>query len=398
MKKKYWIETVVFLTYAVFAASWVAGSMMTPLIMDEFNVEGVVAATWTTNAITLAKVIGNLLAAWVMIKLNPQKAFAFASLLIVCGAIGAFATSYPLYVMARLLVGFGGALVIVYFHPVVFHYFSAAERPLVNGFNSISFNTGNLAALLLTGLMLQVLGSWRAVTIAVALISLALLLAWWFLSDDFPLSASGKGAETEDKDEYTFIQALKSPVNWFLPIGYSGTLFCYIAIFALFPIIPGFAVPGKNLSATMIATGVVGIIISIVLSRYYFLRVPIIRYCGLAVTIFAAIMIFTTSPALAYIAAFLMGLGLFVPLVSLYTLPQELPGMNPHRVTVVFSIFWSLSYILETIMMAGAGLVADYSGDKFMAAVFVVACSGTTFIFSFFLPETGAKRQQRYSK
>ncbi len=391
MKKRHWIELVIFLTYAVFAVSWVAGSMMTPNIMSYFNVQGVAAATWTTNAITIAKVIGNLLAAYVLVALKPKKAFAFASLLIVLGVSGAFASSYPLYVFARLVLGFGGAFVIVYFNPIVLNYFSPPERPTVNGLNSIAFNTGNLVALLLTGHLLSSLGSWQNVTIAISVVSLVVLVAWWLISDDFPLSKPASGG-VGDEAPYTMSQGFKDPVNWFLPFGYSGLLFCYIAVFSLFPLIPGFAVPGKNLSALMIIAGMVGTVGGIILTKKYPLRIPVMRYCGLLMSVSAAVMIWTTHVAIAYVAAFALGFLMFLPITAMMTLPQELPGMTPGRITVVFSMFWSLSYIIETAMLYCAGLIADSTGNMFNAAIFAVICSVTYFIATFFLPETGKKK------
>ena len=45
-----------------------------------------------------------------------------------------------------------------------------------------------------------------------------------------------------------------------------------------------------------------------------------------------------------------------------------------------------------TIMMYCAGLLADHTGNMFTAAIFVVVCSLTFFIATFFLPETGGKK------
>ncbi|WP_432459884.1 hypothetical protein [Agarivorans sp. QJM3NY_25] len=64
-----------------------------------------------TNAITIAKVIGNLSAAWLLVKMGPKKAFSLALLLIVAGVAGAYESSYPWYVFTRLVMGFGGALI-----------------------------------------------------------------------------------------------------------------------------------------------------------------------------------------------------------------------------------------------------------------------------------------------
>lgn len=391
MSKKHLIEFVIFITYALFAMSWVAGSMMTKDIMSFYQIEGMAAATWMNNAITIAKIIGNLSAAWFLVKLGPKKAFTLASILIVAGAIGAFASNYPLYIFSRLIMGFGGAFVIVYFNPIIINYFSAEERPMINGINAAAFNTGNLLAILLTGSLLASLQNWQNVILAISLASLCVLLIWWFISDDFSLAGSSGNAK---QDTYTLKDGIKEPVNFLLPLAYSGLLFCYISIFALFPLVPTFAAEAKYLSSIMIGAGMVGTIAGIMITKRYPLRIPVIRYSGLAMTFFAAIMIITSSAAIAYTAAFLAGFFMFVPMTALVTLPQELPKMTPTRITVVFGMFWSISYMIETGLMYIAGIIADTTGNIALSASFAVACSSTFFLASFFLPETGKKPTQ----
>lgn len=390
MKKNVLIEIVIFLTYALFAFSWVAGSMMSKTITADYGVQGVTAATWSTNAITIAKIIGNLIAAWVMVQLGPKKAFALASLLIIVSVAGVWAGYYPLYVFSRLVMGFGGAFVIVYFGPIVMNYFTPEERPLVNGINSVAFNTGNLLALLFTGALLSGLGAWRNVILVIGAASLVVLLVWLAVSEDFALGDKN-AKQAANQQTYTLGDGVKDLFNWMLPFCYSGILFAYIAIFALFPLIPSFAVPGKNLSALMITAGMVGTVVGIIAAKTYPLRIPLIRYCGLIMTVFIAVTILTTNPVIAYCAAFLVGFFMFLPMTAMVTLPQELPGMTPGRVTVVFGMFWSISYIIETIEMFAASQLADKTGDPFKAALFVLVCSISAFVASFFLPETGHK-------
>ena len=390
MTRKHLIEMIIFMTYALFAMSWVAGSMMTTDIMSYYEIEGIAAATWMTNAITIAKIIGNLAAAWLLVKMGPKKAFTFASILIVLGALGAFASSYPLYVISRLVMGFGGAFVIVYFNPIVVKYFSAEERPMINGINAAAFNTGNLLAILLTGTLIANFQTWQNVILAISLASFVVLVIWWFVSDDFSLDGGAKGGAV--KETYTLKDGFKDPINFWLPIAYSGLLFCYISVFALFPMVPSFAAEAKYLSSIMIGAGMVGTIAGIITAKRYPFRVPVIRYCGLAMTAFAALMITTSSADVAYFAAFMAGFFMFVPMTALITLPQELPNMTPARITVVFGMFWSLSYAIETGLMYIAGVLADVTGNIAISATFAVACSSTFFLASFFLPETGKKK------
>ena len=385
--KKYLLEILMFSAYALFAASWVSGAILTPAIQASFGEEGFANATWGSNVITIAKIVGNLAAAALLMRLGAKRAFAIAIILIAAGGFGALAGSYGGWLVSRLALGLGGALAIVYFAPVVLHYFAAEERPMINGINAAAFNTGNLLALLTTTTLLAWLGSWQSVVVLYGVMVLALGVLWWLTAENFSLSGGGD----KPAENYGFKQGVKEGFNWWLPLAYCGVLFCYIAVFALFPLIDGFAVASHHLSAVMIAAGMVGTVAGIIVTKRFPLRLPVLRFGGLALVIFAALMVTSRDPIIAYTAAALAGFCMFLPMTALVTLPQELPGMTPARITVTFAMFWSISYGVETVLMFGAGVLADITGEPATAAYFAVACSASLFVFSFLLPESGKK-------
>lgn len=376
-----------FSAYALFAASWVAGAILTPEIQQSFAQMGLANASWGSNAITLAKILGNLAAAIVLVKLGIRYAFTAAILLIAAGGLGAFADSYNGWLLSRLALGLGGALAIVYFNPVVLHYFRPGERPVVNGINAAAFNTGNLLALLTTSVLLQWLGSWENLILLYSIMAASLALLWWLCAEPIPLA--GSTADSERARPYRLREGLADPFNWWLPLAYCGVLFCYIAVFALFPLLDTFAVQSTHLSAVMIAAGMVGTVAGIVTTKRLPMRLPVIRAGGAGLTLSATAMIATSSPTIAYSAAAMAGFFMFLPMTALVTLPQELPGMTPARITVIFGMFWSISYGIETLLMWSATSFADASGIAASAAWIAVACSASLFVVSFKLPETG---------
>ncbi|WP_226703596.1 MFS transporter [Microbulbifer elongatus] len=387
--KKYLLEILMFSAYALFAASWVSGAILTPAIQASFGEEGFANATWGSNVITIAKIVGNLAAAALLMRLGAKRAFAIAVVLIAAGGLGALAGTYGGWLVSRLALGLGGALAIVYFAPVVLHYFAAEERPMINGINAAAFNTGNLLALLTTTTLLAWLGSWQSVVVLYGVMVLALGVLWWLTAENFPLSGGGDKPE----EKYGLKEGVRESFNWWLPLAYCGVLFCYIAVFALFPLIDGFAVASHHLSAVMIAAGMVGTVAGIIVTKRYPLRLPVLRFGGLALVIFAALMVTSRDPIIAYSAAALAGFCMFLPMTALVTLPQELPGMTPAKITVTFAMFWSISYGVETVLMYGAGVLADVTGEPATAAYFAVACSASLFVFSFLLPESGKKTE-----
>ena len=299
MRKKYLIEAVLFFSYSMFSFAWVCGSLLSGKIMTEFDVSGIATSTYATNAVTLAKIIGNITAAWVLLRLKPKKAFAFASLLIIAGGLGALATNYPLYVFTRLALGFGGAFMVVYCNPIVLHYFSAPERPTMNAINGVAFNTGSLFALLFAHILFNQFGSWQGVILFASAVSAIFLVCWWLLSDDFPLTTPAAHSGEQKGAVYTLRDGMKEVFNWAYALGYSGLLLCYISVFSLFPQIPSFAITGERLALLMMSAGMAGAVLGIPLAKKLGLRVPLVRCCSFLMTLFAAITILTSISAIA---------------------------------------------------------------------------------------------------
>ena len=379
------IETIMFFTYAFFAVNWIAGSTLTPQIMDYFKLKTFASATFISNAITIAKIVGNFMAAGILIKLFPKKAIGLGSGLIVAGSVLAvLAPQYWIFVLGRFFMGFGGALYVVYFSPVVIHYFAPEKRPTVNALNGVAYNVGGIIAMLIVGPVIRWLETWQYSMAFFAAVSGVLFLAWPAVGQDFELNrSSGTVAE-----KYTAGDALKDKFNWFFPLTYSGLLTFYIVLLNIFPISGTTAINSKTLSTLVAFGGVAGSILAILLARVFFRRLPVIRWSGLAMTLFGVLMFHTDNGTLSMVAAFAIGVFMFLPITSLVMIPQELPNMTPAKLTTIMGLFWALSYIIESVVYYLIGVVLDKSGYSAGLTIALVM-SATFFLGSFLLPETG---------
>lgn len=379
------IEFVMFFTYAFFAVNWIAGSTLTPQIMEHFHLKTFASATFISNAITLAKIIGNFMAAGILNRLFPKKAIGLGSGLIVIGsALAIFAPQYWLFILGRFIMGFGGALYVVYFSPVVIHYFEPKRRLTVNALNGAAYNFGGIIAMLVVGPVIAWLKTWQYSMGFFAMISAVLWIAWPFIGQDFELSRN----TGNEQAAYTVGQALREKINWLLPFTYSGLLTFYIVMLNIFPISGATVISSKALSTLVAVGGIIGSLLAIVMGRVYHKRLPVIRLSGLAMTLFGLVMFRTSNGALSAAAALLIGLFMFLPVSSLMMIPQELPGMTPAKLTTIMGLFWALSYIIETAAYFIIGFIIDHSGYA-MGLNLALIMSVTFFIGSFLLPETG---------
>lgn len=380
-KLSYLIETIMFFSYAFFAVNWIAGSTLTPEIMKHFSITEFSQATLISNAVTVAKIIGNFLAASILNKLYPKKSIGFGSILIVIGSLVAiFAPTYFLFVIGRFIMGFGGALFVVYFSPVVIEYFSESDRPLINSLNTVCYNIGSILALLLVSPVLKYFNNWKYSLLFFAGISFILFIFWLIFGKDFEIVDKSKG-------KYTLKDGLKEKIAWVMPLSYFGHLTLYMVMLNIFPISNLSPIDPKTISTLFAVGGVIGTIIAIILSKKLKKRVPIIKICTFLLSILAIFMIKSSNGLIASIFAFFMGVLMYVPLTSFVTITQELPDMTPARLTQIMSIYWAVVYLLETIAFYFVGVLIDKFSYE-VGLYFTIALSFSFFIGSFFLPET----------
>ncbi|MDT2833447.1 MFS transporter [Vagococcus carniphilus] len=386
------IEIIMFLSYAFFAVNWIAGTTLTPQIMEHFDLKSFSSATFISNAITVAKIIGNLMAAKVLIKLYPKKAISLAGLLIVSGSfLGVFAPTYWIFVVARFIMGFGGALFVVYFGPIVMNYYSADKRATINGINAAAYNVGSILAMIIVAPVINWLVTWQKSMMFFAICSLILMIAWFIFGEDFEVNKPAS-SDVKTEDEYTLGQALKEKFSYVFPFTYAGLLTLYIVVLTIFPISDGAPVDPKFLSATVAIAGVVGAAVGIGAAKKFSKRLRVIRWSGLLMSLAGLTMVLTSSTTVALIAAAFLGFFMFVPMTALVTIPQEMPGMTPSKLTLIMGIFWSFSYIFETFFYYVIGVIIDKSGFK-AGLLLAVGLSFTFFIGSFLLPETGNNKK-----
>lgn len=384
---KYLVAAIVFISYTLFAMAWVGGTASMNQIMSSMQVDSLASASFISGAVTLAKIVGTFVAAWLALKLGIKYAFFVSGLFISVGLLTPLAPNYELLLLSRFLMGLGGAFMIVYFNPIVMAWFEPEERPTINGINAVAFNVG-------TGIILwqmthfnTMTGGWQNTLLVFSLASIALSFVWLLVkiptSDVLGKNSQAPALQIENTEHYTYVDGLKDKFNWIYALTYSGILAFYICLFTFYP------KAGISQSALVIGAGIIGTIAGIIYSKKVTARLPVIRWSGLIVTLTIAGLSFSTSQSLQTLSAMALGFFIFFPVTALVTIPHELPKMNSQRITVVFSLFYSISYLVATIVLWGFGKLVDINnGDFTMAFALICIVSSTFFIGSFFLPET----------
>lgn len=381
INNKYIVAILVFVSYTLFAMAWVGGTASMGQIMASMQIDSLASASFISGAVTLAKIVGTFIAAWLAVKVGVKKAFFISGALISIGILTPLAPNYELLLVSRFLMGLGGAFMIVYFNPIVMAWFEPEERPTVNGINAVAFNVGTGIILWQMSNFNSLTGSWKSTLILFSFVSILLSIAWLLVKDK-EKTTTVEQAETKQVN-YSYVDGLKDKFNWVYALTYSGILAFYICLFTFYP------KAGISQSALVIGSGIIGTLAGIVYSKKFSARVPVIRWSGLVIICTVLGLSFGNAEWLQTLCAMALGFFIFFPITALVTIPHELPNMTGERITVVFSLFYSISYLIATIVLWNFGRLVDINGGDFTSAfTLIAAVSSTFFIGSFFLPET----------
>jgi MFS transporter, CP family, cyanate transporter len=382
---KYLVEAIVFFSYVLFAMAWVGGTASMQSIMLSLDVNSLASASFISGAVTIAKIVGTFIAAWIAIKLGIKYAFFVSSLLITIGLLTPYAPNYELLLLSRFLMGLGGAFMVVYFNPIVLQFFKAEERSTINGLNAVAFNIGTAIILWQMDSINHITGSWQNSLALFSVLSLLVALLWLWVKFEEPAIPADNVVTPVD---YSYRQGLKDRFNWLYGLAYSGILAFYICLFTFYP------KAGIVQSKWVIGFGILGTIFGMIYSKKIPARLPVIRWSGLVVVISTAIFSFSDLYWLQTLAAMVLGFFIFLPVTALVSIPHELPKMTSARITIVFSMFYSISYTISTLILWMFGRLVDINqGDYTWSFILIIALSSTLFIGSYFLPETGNKNK-----
>jgi len=395
---KFVIEAILFLTYVAFGMTWASAGTFLKDIMKELSLT-LSQASFINTSVTIAKIFGPTLAAFIAAKLGLKKAFLLASALICLGIFAPLAPDYPMLLLARFCMGVGGSLVIVYFTPIIMQWFNSEERIFVNGMNFVSISVGMMLGFFITDSLIDALGgSWKKVLIIYSSISIFLAIMWLIFGRE---SDGGKIQVIKSRSPSNiqgYIDALKDKNTWKITFAYAGTLCHYMTFITYFPTFyknsPFFAGDSWVLKAPAIVmlSGIPAVLIGIMLSKILKLRIPTVRLAGCILVPAAMGMFLFKSDISVLVCAVLTGFGMFLWRSPFFTVPQELPGTTPEKAGYMMSIFWAVSYLAATIAVWFVGRLTEITGTFIPGFILVSILAGSLLVGSFLIPETGPGR------
>jgi MFS family permease len=391
-RKGYFMITVLWLAYVTFAMNWVAGSSMMPQIMQTFfgsaKIDPVIMQL-VNYSITAARVFANILAALVLMKLGPKKAASVAIGLLISALIAIYLPNYWAYTVARMFMGLGGSMVIVYMNPVVARYINNPKEKLrINALNTVSYNVGAfIVSILFTFFAAQLTKDWQLTLTVFASLTLVLFALWVIKAEDFETQSASDGRTVQ----YGYGDAIKDPFLWKYALGFSGFLLLYIlSLTSLKPVFEQYTqLNGAIVNLLVSGAGILGTFAGIKIGNRGTPRKPILFVTGaLMIASFALVIAFANvMPVASYAFALLSGFTMFIQYPIYMNLAHEFDGSSPQKLTVLFGLFWAIAYAVETILTIVWSYILGSAGYT-TAMTFFIASTCLYLIAVTVLPET----------
>ncbi len=365
---------------------------------------GLSRASFINTSVSAAKILGPVVAGALSARLRLKRAFLVASFLICLGVLAPLGNSFWQVLAARFLMGLGGALVVVYFTPIVMEWFGGRERVTVNGLNFVSISVGMTFGLAFTEEIRAMLGgSWRGTLLLYSAASLVLFLLWLLLGKDREDGLPEQGPEEyghlrRPDEKGSLGEALRDKNTWKLILCYCGILAVYLVLITYAPhyyrqsgtfeaASPVYLAPSVALISSIPA-----VFLGIWISRQVGLRRPLLRVSGAVVIPGVLLMFFSHRVVPVFAGAVLTGFGMFFWRPALFSIPQELPGSTPVKSGYMMSVFWAACYSLATVATWLTGVIIEAAGSYATGFILVTILSGSLLVGSFTVPETGHRR------
>ncbi|MNX31303.1 putative sulfoacetate transporter SauU [compost metagenome] len=384
------IETLLFLTYAVFGLSWIAITPLVGELQAEFAITSAQLGMINT-LVSAAKVVAPLLTGLLAVRIGLKKTILLGSLCICFAAIAPFTSDFTLFLASRFVFGVGGAIVVTLLGPMVMQWFPKSEMPLINAFNNVAVNTG-IAVTLFTTVPLAAAVGWRNALLVYALLSVSLMLAWAVLGRDHA-TMSAAGAESAPSS-VRYADVWKMKETWIIALSFAGPLALYLAFNTWLPkyYMEAFGMSKATASQFTGLFNLVGIpsaIVAGILTKHFGLRRPFIIGAGVVMGFAAFGMFLSPNPVLITVAAILLGASLFTYVSPLFTTPMELKGMTPQHVSLMMGTVFSFAYLFSSLSPVLVGLMRDATGSFVPAFAIWAVFSWVLALGGLLLPETG---------
>jgi cyanate permease len=325
-----------------------------------------------------------MITAW----LGLRKTYLVGWCLVALLALSAVAPNFVTLLVLRLAYGAGVAFLLTASGPLLMRWFSPKEFRVMNGLDTAALSLG-IALSTATAAPLAAALGWPSTLGVFGAAGVMGAVAWAFLGRT-PDGGSYRAPEVSRKELWA---ALSNRSVILLVAADAGVLTQYTALSSWLPTFYH-EVRGISLAQAGFVTGLLpfvgifavlagGILASRTGSKRVFFTVP-----GVLVVVGGMGSFLSGSLAGIYVSVIILGIGSWLYVPTLLSLPMELPGMTPEKVAIVWGSYLTASgfgMFLSPLLVGG---LRDVTGSFLPGFTVCAAAAGSLFVAGVLLPRS----------
>ena len=363
-----------------------AVSPLLPLAIDDYDINRATAGLLVAMPLLVAAALG-LPAGILIARIGLRRAFIIGWAAVAVVSLSGWAPNFITLVLLRSATGLGFAFILTATGPLLMQWFRPREVTVMNALTTAALSLG-IALSVATAAPLAELMDWQMALGVYALPGIAGLLAWLVLgrvSGGTPMAGAGISLREVGA-------VLRNRTVMLLLAADAGILVQYAAFAGWLPTFYN-EDRGISLSQAGFITGLLPLVgvFAVLAGGVIALRVASPRTLFAGSGVLAGLgglgAFLLPGPALLYPAVVILGIGSWLYVPRLLTLPMEMPGMTPERVAVVWGSLLTFSGFAMFVSPIFVGALRDLSGSFIPGLAVASAASWALLAAGFLLPK-----------
>ena len=294
----------------------------------------------------------------------------------------------------RIIYGLGVAAMLPATGPLIMQWFRPREVPIITSLNIACVSLGIVVSVSTAAPLADLIG-WETVLGIFGAVGLAGAFAWlvWGKAREEAWEAA---APLSPKEIWS---VLKNKTIFLLGLADTACFSMYVALTGWLPTFYNEA-RGMSLAEAGFLTSLLPFmgIFAVLLGGFLPLRIRPRRLFFIVPGVMAGVgglgSFLIDNTAVTYFSVILMGLGAWLYVPSLLTLPIELPGMTPQKVALAWGWIMTASGVGTFIAPLVVGIMKDSTGSFTPGFLIFGLLAWFLFVAGFLLPGTGGRKAQ----
>ncbi len=375
-------------------ASFAVVAPVLPLITDDYGISHT-SAGLLVGVVTLIQAVFGVPAGILAGRVGIKRTYACSWFLMAAGVLMLLSPGFVGLVALRLLFGLGMAVIFPATGPLVMQWFPPRERSVVTSLNVVALSVGMVVSVSTAAPLAEAVG-WESVLAVYGGVALAGGVAWVL----FGRAEAGAPSPAPVLRWREIRSVLR---NRFVLLLGAGDASCFSQYVALAAWLPTFYHATRDMSLTEAGfitsllpfTGIFAVLLGGFLPlkigpRKLFLIVP-----GVLAALGGLGSFLVDVPAVTYVAVIVLGLGSWMYVPSLLTLPTEFPGMTPERVAIVWGWITTVAGAGTFVSPLAVGVLKDGTGSYLPGFLLFAVVAWFLVLAGFMMPDPRYPKDER---